>query len=536
MGVTVAPELAAGAAPFEGRARRSPRRRRGVVPNDLRQRIDGVTGDFMLQMAARLLAARLEGLAPSALTPEERAGFREEWDDRPDVADQALELLERVGYGLPPARRARAERAHGLRREDRLKGIVGLLPRSLALRLPTTTVTHRAGGERNDGVDRWGPVTCSRTLRADHLGLIAAAGGLWRRRSAHDVREHHVDVTAGELVQLLTGRRRVGGKDVAWVHGLLADLETLELRAEVEDKPSARRSGVARGTSDAHLIPSSPITRVERRIGDRWVPAAEYADALAAAAQGNGADLLEVRAAERDDCPGVATIRIHLAAWMLDELTHPKRRPVFVNFDVWGHLRPQTRRTYAFVQGHGRDDYDGRIYVFLAPQTRYTLGLAGERMDRAGDIFNADVTALWHADRRYHDGKGFRRHHHAGTRIPAFAIDVAPIPSAPTATALTTKSLPKRPGALRGSIGRMRRHSILAARGVSTNQLDAAHVRRVGIEAAKREAELVRQTIQRSVLEAAAASHHPGPSEPNRAAAWRRQQGRADADDDPAGG
>lgn len=519
MAPTAAAAPVVAAAQVQGRASRAAQRRRGVVPNDLRQRLDRATGNYETGMAARLIAGQLDGLHPSALTDDELRELREAWT--PEFADPALRLLEQVGYGAPPARRARAQRAHGLRREARLKGVLGKLPRALALRVPTSAYTHRTG--RNDGADRWGSVKCSRTLRSDHLGLMAAVGGLWHARAAEG--EGYVDVTAGELVQLLTGRRRVGGKDVAWAHGLLADLETLELRAEVQ----ASRQGA----SEAHLIPSSPIALVERRVGDRWVPAGEYGDALAAAGQGDGADLLEVRAAERADCPGIATIRIHLEAWVRDELAHPKRRPVFINFDVWAHQRPQGRRTYAFVQGLGRDSYDGRLYFYLGAPTLFTLGLSGERLDRAAAIVSHDLTALWHADHRYHDGAGFRRQTHADTSIPAFACDAARAPSAPTHKAMTTKSLPRRPGDLRGAVARLRRHSILAARGVSPDQLDAAHVRRVGLQAAKREAELVRQTIQRSIGEAAGGA--AGPFEPSKAAAWRRQQGRSDADDDPAG-
>lgn len=524
--------------------RSAPKRRRGVVPNDLRQRVDCATQDFRTRMAARFIAGQLDGLHPSALTADELSELREAWGR--ELVDRVLLLLAQVGYGARPVRRARAERAHGLRREARLRGVLGKLPRSLALRLPTTADTHRGGGSRNDGTDRWGPVRCSRTLRADHLGLIAATCGLWHARAGEG--EAHVDCTAGEFVQLLTGRRRVGGKDVAWVHGLLADLETLELYADVKDKPGKSgpkpyraapngfvtpRTGEPSGASAAHRIPSSPVERVERRIGDRWVPADEYAAALVDAGQGDAVDLLEVRGAERADCPGLATIRIHLAAWVREELAHPKRRPVFVNFDVWAHLRPQSRRTYAFVQGHGRDGYDDRVYFYLGPPTLFTLGLCGQRLDRARAIVSHDLTALWHADRRYHDGKGFRAQTHAATRIPAFSCDAARIPSAPTAKAMTTKSPAKRPGDLRGAVGRLRWHSIVAARGVAVDQLDPAHVRRVGQEEAKREAELVRVAIQRSLGEAAAAAGENGPLTPNRTA-WRRQEGSAD--DDPAGG
>ncbi|MBS0592043.1 MAG: hypothetical protein JSR84_01090 [Proteobacteria bacterium] len=476
------------------------RRRRGVVPVDLRRRIESLTKDFTVRTIARLVAAQLDGVAPSALTAAEREDLQEVWGPDLDLAG-ALDVLERAGYGARGVRRPRAERTHGMRREERLKGVVGKLPRALALRLPISADTHREGP--NDGTDRWGPVRCSRTLRASHLGLVAALGGLWHRRAEGG--EGHVDLTAGELVHLLTGRGRVGGRDVAWVHELLADLEDLDLRADVADRSEQRGAPPGGPPSEAHCIPSTPIAAVERRIGDRWVATSEYAEALAqAAGEKDDTDLVELHDAERASCHGLATIRVHLAEWMRAELTHETRRAVFVNFDVWAHLRPQSQRIYAFLQGHGRDEFDERIYFYLGAPTLYTLGLSGRR-DRAAAIVRHDLTAIWHADRRYHDGKGFRAHAHAGTGIPAFAFDAARIASTPTPTALASKSPPKRPAGLRGAIGGLRRHSLLSTR-VRGDELDPDHLRRAGAAAARRQAEQVRQSIERSLASASAAT------------------------------
>jgi len=82
---------------------------------------------------------------PAALTDAERAELHELFCDQREQLDQALEILERVGYGRPRGRRPRTERAHGKRRGDRLDGLVGKLPRALAKRLPTSADTHRSG-------------------------------------------------------------------------------------------------------------------------------------------------------------------------------------------------------------------------------------------------------------------------------------------------------------------------------------------------------------------------------------------------------
>ena len=467
-------------------ARPGDNRRRGVVPNDLRRRIDGVCVDFGERMTARMIANTLEGVHPTRLDDGERARLRSVWGE---AADRALEVLAAVGYGEAPARRGRAERADGARREQRLRGVVGKLPRALALRLPTTADTHRTG--RNDGRDRWGHVACSLTLRAAHLGALAAAGGLWHARAHGD--EGHVDLTAGELVQLLTGRQRIGGKDVAWIHGVLADLETLDIEADVKAGADTSSPDAGREPSAAHRIPGRPIERIERRIGDRWVAASEYADEVQAAGENAADELVELRAAERAGVGGRATIRIHLAEWFRAELGHPTRRPVFINFAVWAHLRPQSQRLYAFLQAHGRDDYDGRIYFYLGDPTLYTLSLRSARRDRAEAIIRHDLAAVWHADRRCRDGSGFRRHKHANTRLPAFACDAARVPSRPTAEALASKTPAKRPGGLRGACRRLHRLAILGPGAVAPEHPERR------IAGAREEVELVRREIARAL-------------------------------------
>jgi hypothetical protein len=151
-------------------------RRRGVSPVDLAERVDQLTRDFSVRFLARtFLPARLAGLAPAVLTDAERGELGDLFDGQREQVDQALEILERVGYGRPRGRRPRSERGCGQRRGERLDGLVGKLPRALAKRLPTSADTHRHGP--NDGEDIYGRVLCSQTLRAGHLGSLRRRAG-----------------------------------------------------------------------------------------------------------------------------------------------------------------------------------------------------------------------------------------------------------------------------------------------------------------------------------------------------------------------
>jgi hypothetical protein len=416
-------------------------RHRGVVPVDLAARVDEMAGDFTVRFLARsYLPARLDGLSPTSLTDEERGELRELFSGQPEQVDQALEILESVGYGRPRGRRPRSERAYGQRRGERLDGLVGKLPRALAKRLPTSADTHRHGS--NDGQDVYSSVSCSQTLRAGHLGILAAAGGLWHSRNP--AADPYCETTAGELAQLITGRRRLGGKDIAEIHRLLADLELLELSATV----NAPRDG---GKPNLALeIPSSPVEHVERRIPDgRWVDARTYRDALAELSDDDAVATAQTDGGGADAMPGVLTIRIYLADWVREQIA--RGEVVRVDFRVWARLRPVGQRLYAWLQGTHRDSYDDAIEFYLAAPLRYTLGLRG-RQHRAAASVRAALNQLYAADQRYnHAAKWSIRGRHANTNLPAFRISPHRRGSAPTKRAMQRgKCLAERPAALRG--------------------------------------------------------------------------------------
>ena len=423
----------------------------GVTPPDLAQRVDQMAGDFSVRFLARtFLPTRLGGLSPSALTEAERAELRELFAEQREAVDQALVILERVGYGRPRGRRPRADRRHGQRRDERLDGLVGKLPRALAKRLPTSADTHQNG--RNDGQDIYGCVTCSRTLRASHLGVLAAAGGLWH--SGNPTAEPYAATTAGELVQLITGRRRLGGKDIAEMHRVLAELEQLELSATVNRPKDGSTPNLAL------KLPHSPIERVERRLPDgRWVEHAQYADALADMTDDAALETAEADLGSSDRVAETATIRIYLADWMRQQIAQGE--VVRVDFRVWAHLRPLGQRLYAWLQGTHRDSYDDAIEFYLAAPLRYTLGLKGQQHRAAANV-RAGLNQLYAADKRYNRApKWSIRGRYATTSIPAFRIGPHRRASAPTDRALQRRKCPaERPAALRSLTRREGRDQI----------------------------------------------------------------------------
>jgi hypothetical protein len=426
-------------------------RRPGVTPANLAERVDQLSGDFGVRFLARtFLPTRLAGVAPSALSEDERGELRELFAQQSGQVDEALVILERLGYGQLPGRRPRAQRAHGQKRGQRVDGLVGKLPRALAKRLPTSADTHREG--RNDGQDIYGPVACSLTLRAGHLGILAAAGGLWHSRNpqAHP----YAEASAGELAQLITGRQRLGGKDVREVHRLLADLEQLDLSAVV----ARPKDGTA--PNAALAIPGTPVERVERRLPDgRWVGQADYEHALEELSDDEALATAQADNDASEPQAGGGTIRVHLPEWVREQIA--AGQSTRVDFRVWAHLRPVGQRLYAWVQGTHRDSYDDAIEFYLADPLRYTLGLRSRR-HRAAASVRAALGQLYDADLRYNRAaKWSIRGRHANTGIPAFRISPHRRGSAPTERALSRrKCAAERPTALRGLTLREARQQI----------------------------------------------------------------------------
>jgi hypothetical protein len=370
------------------------------VPNDLARRLDHLSDNLEMKLIARTIGnVYLDGRQPEwflcrpSKLREIVEHFEGGWPE--PVVRQALQLLKDADYGVPWAdrpRRPRRERDHGAVQSSRLDGVLGQLPRSLALRYPTTDDRHARG--RYDGQDVYGRVRCNHTPRAGHLGFYAAAGGLWMKYG--DGSKTYVDVTRGDLLYLLvTGRRdkrRSGGEDYKWLDGIIRDVVAEQITATVEGADA----------SDQHRIPSSACTGVDCYVDGEFVDHRQL-------------DGESLRGRTGQD----ATIRIHLADWFIAELRHGKRRSTFINFAVWRGLQPTGRRLYAYLQGATRHP-DGSRRFYLAKPLRFTLGLRGSEPHKAAAAVRFHLNELYHVDERYHAARpgaasGFRQIVQPGT-------------------------------------------------------------------------------------------------------------------------
>ncbi len=432
--------MAASSPSSEARARAAPDRgrRRGVVPNDLDARLSQIAGgELGAGIMARSIAAHLKGLAPGLLTDVELAELVEDFGGDQAYVDRGLELLTSAGYGAKRPPLPRKQRAYGSKRKKRREGLIGKLPRALAQRMPTTADTRRTGPM--DGTDRYGPVTCSSTMRARHLGAIAWTIGMWHSRSPEGV--PYAQTTAEELADLMTKRRRGGGKDLADVHRTLEEILHLDLHAA----PPAK---VLDGSNPRDFeIPGPPFERITRWLPDgRWVDAAEYKDALASMSDEDR--IATMQADGSSPTAGHGTIRIYLAAWVRHAIA--QGHVTYLNPTVWTYLRPLSQRVYAFLQATGRDGYDDTLYFYLAEPQRYTFGLRGLAHRNTRSVRDA-LNAIRLGDRRYtHPRVWDVERRHPNTRYAAFRIS-ARGPSCPTDLALEkAKCLAQHPVELRG--------------------------------------------------------------------------------------
>ncbi len=384
------------------------RRYRGRVPTDLRARLERLTVSFAdrwmpVHAADALDALGLKGIAPSRLTDEERASVGRALDCPIEDAARWLQLLEDAGYGARSERKPRRTRDHGARREDRIHQLRGLLGRSVALRLPTSADTRRGQGP-NDGIDPFGPVQCSHTLRPLHLGVLAAVGGLYARYGAGSG-TGYLECSRGELASLVLGTTRPSGRDLTSIGNALADLAALSIQASMSDKFMEGKPPGMSPTEHPLAIPSSPVSRVQFRLGDSWHSPDDYATA--------------VRDGEprRAGAAGGGTVRIYLRPWYVEQLMQHK--PVLLNFDVWTYHRPLGRRLYAYLQAHGRSTRDDSTWFYLGKPVLYTLGLQRTPRHRARRMIDHDLNAHYRADARC---DGYAPGEYGRGRIPCFGV------------------------------------------------------------------------------------------------------------------
>jgi hypothetical protein len=476
----------------------------GRIPRDLRRRLDHATGDWKERFVARWLGDELAGADPASVPAKRRCELRARWGLTELEFDRCLALLTQVGYGQRPAPKRRCDRAHGRHLAAQLAHVDGVLPRALALRLPTTANTH-ATEPPGRGVDRWGEISCNTLLRAKHVGALAVLFGAWRSRADRDDLAGYLSV--GKLAHMLQQHRYRGGRDLAWVYQTLVELEQLRVCADVD-------LGEEGHPSEAHRIPEDPLFEIEHLLDGEWLSLADCAAALG-----------DQTAAGR--CGRHDTLRIIPSPWVRAELTREDRAPVFLHIAVWRSLRPFEQRLYAFLQAQRA--VSGGIYFFLAAPDRFTLGLRERRLDRCAATVREALTNIAKHDKRYAAPPGrvaFQEGRHGRTdqrarRYPSFTVFVnTGRASSPTVIARAMKSQARRPVAIRGLSQRLAER--ITEHDVDANELDSERLARDGERAARVEAAARQRAIAQAYAAArladtqrAAITRSPSPRSPS---------------------
>lgn len=363
--------------------RRRPGRPRGS-PADLAARLRPPADGGFDHIRAHQVAGHLAGRGPDELTADERAALIGESGFSGEEVDRCLGLLRLAGFG-ERQRKPRRRRDHGRCQRDTLGQLIGVLPRAVALRLPTfaqtrpslASVAHR---------DRWGWVECSLALRPVHLAVLGAVCSLFLERG--DPKSRRVACTRGELAYLVSGKqRRLGARQIARVFDALVDLRGVEVSATATSEQPSRSHEIPRG----HLLAGLRL-----RLDGEMLDPYSYAERLAGRS-----------AAGRTGQAG--SVEIELPEWIAEAILEPersKRRRSYFDFQVFHSLWPLGQRLYLLLQGLGRSDEQRRRRFYLAPQQLVTLGLIGTPHSRAVRYVRAALTQLHKADYRYRGGFG----------------------------------------------------------------------------------------------------------------------------------
>lgn len=282
---------------------------------------------------------------------------------------------------------------HGHRRRKQSKDMLLVFPKAYALRLPI--IYNVRNDEAIDGQDIWGKLHCSEALRPGSVAIIgyvlgiASHPGRYAKYGQIDS-EGRVLTSKTRLYQTLAAINQVdepGGGGQRLIDDYLAQLDRLQLRADVDDKRGIRGED---GVPEMAIF-GPPFRLIEKCVDGEgenellWVP------------------LDDERPFTRHvQFPVRFTIDKNLRS-RVGENGGPGDR-VYLNPEVWRTLSPLGRALYFEVRGRTatRDEHARHAYVQWTATNKWSLrfGLDHLRHDHREKILLHGIAELRRVDER----------------------------------------------------------------------------------------------------------------------------------------
>lgn len=331
------------------------------IPAALSRRFED-SADFFGKRTLGRIWTLLEGQPFTGSTKHLKI-FREDplysFDDLNALAPLYNDLIAKEA----PTRRER-DRNAGTRKRRDLKDLVAVLPLGFAERFPLRIDNRISGPIAHE--DMYGPVSCDRTLRPIHLGLIAHLSGLYRHRQVYGDRgmvtpDGKLLTSASKLYWSLVSTGSPGGDGLTHMRRAIEDLIECDMSAKTTKQLHKSRD---------RTIWGNPIVNVQRLVV-RENGELVWADF----------DSPYPTATTTD-----ATLMFELAPWYRDALDGAIRDLVFFDMSVWRELRPFEARVFVYLQSKRRKpirssrngSYMG-LHFFAAGPLLFQLGLTASR-------------------------------------------------------------------------------------------------------------------------------------------------------------
>lgn len=267
---------------------------------------------------------------------------------------------------------------HGARLSRQLGNLTCVLPTGLAQRFPLVIDRKHRGEVRHE--DKYGQVYCSTTLRPQHLGIVAAACGIYANRGFYEDKgivtpDGDVMLSERKLYWLGISTGDPGGAGLTEIRRLLTSLAGAQMWATQfapDERARSRAFGANTSASQKTIrdrtIESNPVASIERLVVAEDGPIWAAVDDPRPTAVGHE-----------------LTIKIELAPWCRNRLDHDTKGRVIFAMKAWRALSPEAARLMVLLQAERarainleRRQFTG-IHFFAGKQFCYQLGLRSAR-------------------------------------------------------------------------------------------------------------------------------------------------------------